>query len=79
MKIKVLPTEAIVKDLETLDHGMVRYVGKKQNTTTFNCENTGEVVELDITNARYRAYYVQKLLAGDLLPADDFTVKLIGR
>ena len=79
MRIKVLPTDAIVKDLEALDHKMVRYVGKRQNTKTCNCENTGEVVELDITDARYRIYYVEKLLAGDLLPADDFTKKLSGK
>lgn len=79
MKIKVLPTSAIVKDLELLDHKQIRYVGKKQNKSTLQCEATGEVVELDITNARYRTYYVQKLLAGDLIPADEYTAKLIGR
>lgn len=78
MKIKVLTTNSIVKDIEALDNKVVRYVGKRQDKTALACISTGEVVELDITNARYRTYYIQKLLAGDLLPADEATAKLIG-
>jgi hypothetical protein len=34
MKILVLPTDAIVKDLEHLDHKQIKFVGKKFDKAT---------------------------------------------
>jgi hypothetical protein len=78
MKILVLPTDAIVKDLEHLDHKQIKFVGKKFDKATHSYLNSGEPVELDVSKSRYRTYYLKHLQARDLLPANDFTKKLIG-
>ena len=76
--ITVLPAGAHVLDLMHLDHRMIKYVGYKQDKSALDMVKQSGEVTLDITDARYRMYYLNRLLAGDLLPGDEATAKWAG-
>lgn len=73
--ITVKSTGAHVLDLQYLDHQMVKFIGYRQDIKALAMVQLPETVTLDVTQARYRAYYLTHLLAGDLLPADAATAK----
>jgi hypothetical protein len=71
--ISVLPTGAHVIDLEHLDHKMVKFVGYKQDIKALDMVKQAGAVTLNVTDTKYRMYYMNHLKAKDLLPADAAT------
>lgn len=76
-KLSVLAAgTALVHDLDALDGGVLRFVGRKHDPSLG--KNGGWVPSNEPVEIPYRAEYIQELKAGALLPADEATAKAAG-
>jgi hypothetical protein len=68
----------MVQDHERLEAGTNSFVGMAYRELEGKPGEYGFVVLDEVVKVPYRVEYVQALLAGDLLPADDATATAVG-